>query len=83
MRSGIVPWAGGYLVSPRCMAAMAASQICAGVEKSGSPTVRSMTRRPSSRSWATMARVATLGDSLMRLILSATMLIARPRSSRR
>src|ERR1044071_1393517 len=55
-----------YLVSPRLMAAMAASLMLSGVSKSGSPAARPITSRPCafrSRDFCVIARV---GDGLMR-----------------
>jgi hypothetical protein len=39
-RSGLMPETGGYLVSPRRIASIAASLMWSGVSKSGSPTER-------------------------------------------
>ena len=41
-----MPSTGGYLVSPRLIAAIAASLMLSGVSKSGSPTDSEMTSRP-------------------------------------
>src|SRR5580704_16740460 len=41
-----MPSTGGYLVSPRLIAATAASLMLSGVSKSGSPTDSEMTSRP-------------------------------------
>src|SRR5271166_1720532 len=41
-----MPSTGGYLVSPRLIAAMAASLMLSGVSKSGSPTDNDMMSRP-------------------------------------
>ena len=61
-----MPETGVYLVSPRSIAAMAASLTLSGVSKSGSPTERLMTSRPGalrSRAFCVMTIVA---DGLMR-----------------
>ncbi len=41
-----MPSTGGYLVSPRRIAAIAASLMLSGVSKSGSPTESEITSRP-------------------------------------
>ena len=41
-----MPSTGGYLVSPRLMASIAACLMLSGVSKSGSPTEREITSRP-------------------------------------
>ncbi len=51
-RSGGMPSTGGYFVSPRRMASIAASLMLSGVSKSGSPTDNEMTSRP----WALRSR---------------------------
>ena len=65
-RSGTMPETGVYFVSPRRIAAMAASLMLSGVSKSGSPTDRLITSRPwafRSRAFCVMTMVA---DGLMR-----------------
>ncbi len=61
-----MPETGVYFVSPRRIAAMAASLMLSGVSKSGSPTERLITSRPwafRSRAFCVMTMVA---DGLMR-----------------
>src|SRR5215813_13480605 len=55
-----------YLVSPRRMAAMAASLMLSGVSKSGSPAARPMTSRPAAFSSRDFCVIARVGDGLMR-----------------
>src|SRR5690606_7118444 len=55
-----------YLVSPRRMAAMAASLTLSGVSKSGSPVPRLITSRPSRFSSRARALVARVADGLTR-----------------
>ena len=60
-RSGGMPSTGGYLVSPRWIASIAASLMLSGVSKSGSPTESEMTSRPlafRSRAFCVTAMVA-------------------------
>ena len=52
------------------MAALAASQICFGVGKSGSPTARLVTITPCSLSSRALAFMARVSEGLMVLILS-------------
>src|SRR4249920_1282650 len=60
-----VPPAAVYLVRPFCMAAMAASLMCWGVSKSGSPAPMAITSRPSAFSFAALADTARVGEGLM------------------
>src|SRR5438309_908320 len=60
-----VPPAAVYLVSPFCMAAIAASLMCWGVSKSGSPAPMAITSRPSALRRAALAETASVGEGLM------------------
>ena len=50
---------------------MPARTMCAGVGRSGSPTVKSTMSRPCARSWSTRALAAMLGEGLMARARSA------------
>ncbi len=63
--NSIVPDAGVYLVSPLFMASIAASQICCGVSKSGSPTPNVTTSIPSDFNCAAFAEIANVEDGLI------------------
>src|SRR4051794_26302489 len=67
-----VPPAAVYLVSPLFIAAMAASLMCWGVSKSGSPAPMAITSLPSDFSLAALADTARVGEGLMALRRSAT-----------
>ena len=56
-RSGFSPRLSGYRVRPACSAAAAASTMCAGVSKSGSPRISEMTVRPRACTWRMSARI--------------------------
>ena len=59
---GGMPSTGGYLVSPRSIALIAACLMWSGVSKSGSPTESEITSRPlalRSRAFCVIAMVAT------------------------
>ena len=60
-----------YFVSPRRMAAIAASLMLSGVSKSGSPAARPMMSRPSAFNFFARSLMAMVGDGLMRPRLSA------------
>src|SRR5512147_3257122 len=60
-----VPPTAVYLVKPLLMAAMAASLMCCGVSKSGSPVPRPMMSLPSAFSLAARAATARVGEGLM------------------
>ena len=60
-----------YLVSPRRIAAIAASLILSGVSKSGSPTDRLMMSRPAAFNSVARAVIAMVGDGLTRARRSA------------
>jgi hypothetical protein len=47
------------------MAALAASLMCCGVSKSGSPAAKPIIGRPSALYFAALAVIARVGDSLM------------------
>ena len=55
-----------YFVSPRRMAAMAASLMLSGVSKSGSPAPSPMTSRPAAFSSRAFCVTAMVGDGWMR-----------------
>jgi hypothetical protein len=54
------------LISPRRIAAMAASLMLSGVSKSGSPAARPMTSRPPPSARAPFGVMASVGEGLMR-----------------
>src|SRR3569832_2793662 len=56
---------------PSLMARIAASLMCSGVSKSGSPAARPMTVRPAAFNWRALSVTAMVGDGLMRLRWSA------------
>src|SRR6185312_11438307 len=56
---------------PSLMARIAASLMCSGVSKSGSPAPRPMTLRPAAFNWRALSVTAMVGDGLMRLRWSA------------
>ena len=70
-----MPATGGYLVSPRRMAAIAASLMLSGVSKSGSPAPSPITSRPASFSSRAFCVTAMVADGLTRARLSARKLI--------
>jgi hypothetical protein len=57
---------GGVFVSPRRMAAMAASLILSGVSKSGSPAPSPMTSRPANFRSRAFCDTAIVGEGWMR-----------------
>src|SRR5262249_41517249 len=59
-----VPATGVYFVSPRLMAAIAASLMWSGVSKSGSPAPRPIMSLPAALSSAALAVTASVGDGL-------------------
>src|SRR5690606_8944098 len=61
-----VPAAGVYLVLPSRIALWAASLMCSGVSKSGSPAPRERTSLPWALSSAALAVTARVGEGLMR-----------------
>ena len=63
--SEAVPPTGVYLVKPLLIATMAASLMCCGVSKSGSPAPSPMMSLPSAFSFAARAVTARVGDGLM------------------
>src|SRR5690349_19259235 len=67
-----VPPAAVYLVRPLFIAAIAASLMCWGVSKSGSPAPMAITSLPSAFSLAALADTARVGEGLMALRRSAT-----------
>ena len=64
LRPGM-PATGVYLVNPASMAAFAASLMCCGVSKSGSPAANPIIGRPSALYLPALAVMARVGDSLM------------------
>ena len=64
--SASVPSTVVYFVSPRRMAAIAASLMLSGVSKSGSPAPRPMTSRPAAFSSRAFWVTAMVGEGLMR-----------------
>src|ERR1700744_4661394 len=65
-RSWGMPSTAVYLVSPRRMAAMAASLMLSGVSKSGSPAARPITSRPAALRSRAFPVMAIVGDGWMR-----------------
>src|SRR5712691_4817484 len=55
-----------YFVSPRRIAAIAASLMLSGVSKSGSPAAKPMTFRPAAFSSRDFCVIASVGEGLMR-----------------
>ncbi len=66
-----MPSTGGYLVSPRRIAAMAASLTLSGVSKSGSPTDSEMTSRPLALRSRAFCVTAIVAEGLTRERMSA------------
>ncbi len=64
LRSAVPP-TGVYLVKPSCSALTAASLICSGVSKSGSPAPRPIISFPSARNLTARAVTASVGEGLM------------------
>src|SRR5262245_17487100 len=60
-----------YLLSPRLIAAIAASLMLSGVSKSGSPAPSPITSRPAALRARALSVTAMVGDGLMRLSESA------------
>src|SRR4051812_747810 len=60
-----VPPAAVYLAKPFCIAAIAASLMCCGVSKSGSPAPIEITSLPSDFRRAALAETARVGEGLM------------------
>src|SRR3954452_9265927 len=60
-----VPPAAVYLVKPLFIAAIAASLMCCGVSKSGSPAPMEITSLPSAFRRAALAETARVGEGLM------------------
>jgi hypothetical protein len=65
-RSSGIPATGVYFVSPRAIAAFAASLILSGVAKSGSPELTGTISRPSAFSLRARSEAKLVGDGLMR-----------------
>src|SRR5687768_2067035 len=61
-----MPGPGTYFVLPSCSALMAASLMCCGVSKSGSPTLKETMSAPSRRFLATRLEMATVAEAVMR-----------------
>src|SRR4051794_29981288 len=61
-----VPSTSVYLVAPASSARLAASLMCEGVSKSGSPAPKLMTSSPLARRAAALAETASVGDGSMR-----------------
>ena len=61
-----VPSTAVYLVMPPAMAAVAASLMCCGVSKSGSPEPRLAMLYPAAFNSLALAETATVGDGLIR-----------------
>jgi hypothetical protein len=74
----MVPATSVYRVSPRSMAAMAASLTLRGVSKSGSPTDREMMSRPCAFSARALPVMAMVCDGEMRLRRSAMRFMTVP-----
>src|SRR5258708_39892225 len=55
-----------YFVSPRRMAAIAASLMLSGVSKSGSPAAKPMTSRPAAFNSRDFCVIASVGEGLIR-----------------
>ena len=64
LREGVPPTA-VYLVKPLPIASTAASLICCGVSKSGSPAPNPIMSLPSALSFAAHAVTASVGDGLI------------------
>jgi hypothetical protein len=64
--SSAMPSIAVYLVSPRRIAAIAASLMWSGVSKSGSPAPSPITSRPAARSSRAFWVTAMVGDGLIR-----------------
>src|SRR5262245_45313818 len=62
LRRGAVPSTSVYLVAPASSAFLAASLMCAGVSKSGSPAPKLTTSTPAAFSFAALAETARVGD---------------------
>ena len=60
-----MPETGVYFVKPSSMAFFAASLICCGVSKSGSPAAQPIIGRPSALYLPALAVIARVGDSLI------------------
>ena len=60
-----MPVTGVYLVKPASIAAFAASLMCCGVSKSGSPAASPIIGRPSALYLPAFAVIAKVGDSLI------------------
>src|ERR1041385_993413 len=65
-RSSGMPGPGTYLVFPSSSAFFAASLMCLGVSKSGSPTLKETTSTPSRFFCATRLAMATVAEAVMR-----------------
>src|SRR5579872_2037397 len=66
-----MPSTGGYLVSPRLIASIAASLMLSGVSKSGSPTESEITSRPLALRSRAFCVIAMVADGLTRERTSA------------
>ena len=66
-----MPETGGYLVSPRLIASMAACLMCSGVSKSGSPTDRLITSMPPAFRSRAFCVIAIVADGFTRERASA------------
>src|SRR5271155_1786814 len=70
-RNGGMPSTGGYLVSPRLIASIAARLTLSGVSKSGSPTESEITSRPLALRSRAFCVTAIVADGLTRERTSA------------
>src|SRR6202040_4300672 len=70
-RKGGMPRTGGYLVSPRSIALIAACLMLSGVSKSGSPTESEITSRPLALRSRAFCVIAMVADGLTRERTSA------------
>src|SRR5215472_8710646 len=72
-----MPSTGGYLVSPRSIALIAACLMLSGVSKSGSPTESEITSRPLALRSRAFCVIAMVADGLTRERTSARKAILR------
>src|ERR1700675_3047807 len=63
-RNSGVPLAGVYFVNPSLSALIAASLMCCGVSKSGSPAPKPQTSTPSALSFLALASIARVSDGV-------------------
>src|SRR3954467_5151608 len=87
LRSGTVPSTSVYLVAPASSAFLAASLMCTGVSKSGSPAPKLTTSIPSAFSLAALADTARVGDGSttdnLRASFTGRLLVGVSRTARR